>query len=327
MDGGGFLCRAITTLKSAWSGDNTMVRHRPSICLGSIALTFLLTLMSVAQTQPQATGTTSSPNPPAATDDAWHFDITPYLWFASANGTVGALGRDASVNASFGDIFSKLNIGLMGVFEARKKRLILNTDFMWLKLSDDSALPINEFGVQSIKAKATQFLLTPKAGYQIVDREKIKVAGTLGIRYWHLSNDLTLQPQIANGISDSANWVDVVAGARIQVPLSPKALVTVLGDAGGGGANSDYQVAGLLGYKFKKKFVLQGGWRYLSVNYRPQWERLHLRHGNERSHHWRDDQPEVIRCIPLVWVAATKVDGDWLEAPLEPDFRGREIVQ
>ncbi len=245
------------------------IRHRASICLGSIALTFLLTLMSVAQDPPQTTATTSSSNPPATADDGWHFGITPYLWFATANGTVGALGRDASVNASFGDIISKFNIGLMGVFEARKKRLILNTDFMWLKLSDDTALPVNEIGVQSIKAKATQVILTPKVAYRVVDQPKVKVDGTLGIRYWHLSNDLTLEPQIANGISDSANWVDVVAGARIQVPLSSKALVTVLGDAGAGGANSDYQVAGLFGYRFKEKFVLQGGWRYLNVNYRP----------------------------------------------------------
>ena len=244
------------------------IRHRACVSLGSIALTFLLTLSSVAQEPSQAPGTTPS-NSSAANDDGWHIGVTPYLWFASANGTVGALGRDASVNASFSDIFSKFNIGLMGVFEARKKRLILNTDFMWLKLSDDSALPINEIGIQSIKTKATQVILTPKVAYRVIDQQKVKVDGTLGIRYWHLSNDLTFQPQIANGITDSANWVDVVAGARIQVPLSPKALVTVLGDAGAGGANSDYQVAGLLGYKCKKRFVLQGGWRYLSVNYRP----------------------------------------------------------
>jgi hypothetical protein len=244
------------------------IHHRASVSLGSIALTFLLTLFSAAQNPPQATGTPPSKSS-AASDDGWHLGVTPYLWFASANGTVGALGRDASVNASFGDIFSKFNIGLMGVFEARKKRLILNTDFMWLKLSDDSALPINEIGIQSIKTKATQVILTPKVAYRVMDQQKVKVDGTLGIRYWHLSNDLTFQPQIANGISDSANWVDVVAGARIQVPLSPKALVTVLGDAGAGGANSDYQVAGLFGYKFKEKFVFQGGWRYLSVNYRP----------------------------------------------------------
>ena len=198
------------------------IRHRAFVSLGSIALTFLLTLASAAQNPHQGTGTAPPANSSAANDDGWHFGVTPYLWFASANGTIGALGRDASVNASFGDIFSKFNIGLMGVFEARKKRLILNTDFMWLKLSDDSALPINEIGVQSIKAKATQVILTPKVAYRVVDQKKVKLDGTFGIRYWHLSNELTLEPQIANGISDSANWVDVVAGARIQVPLSPK---------------------------------------------------------------------------------------------------------
>ena len=242
---------------------------RRFIPAGVLTLTFLLAQASAAQQDPQATGTASSSSGTAANDDGWHFVVTPYLWFASANGTMGALGRDASVNASFGDIFSKFNIGLMGTFEARKKRLILNTDFMWLKISDDTALPVNEIGVQSIKAKATQVVLTPKGAFRVIDQQKIRVDGTLGIRYWHLSNNLTLQPQIANGFSASADWVDVVAGARIQVPLSPKALVTVLGDAGAGGANFDYQVAGLLGYRFKKRFVLQGGWRYLSVNYRP----------------------------------------------------------
>lgn len=236
--------------------------------VGILTLTSFLTQWSAAQQDPQATGTASSSTGTAANDDGWHVGVTPYLWFASANGTIGALGRDASVNASFGDIFSKFNIGLMGVFEARKKRLILNTDFMWLKISDDTALPVNEIGIQSIKAKATQVLLTPKVAYRVIDR-KIKVDGTLGIRYWHLSNNLTLQPQIANGFSASANWVDVVAGARIQMPLSPKLLATVLGDAGAGGANSDYQVAGLLGYRFKEKLVGQVGWRYLAVNYRP----------------------------------------------------------
>jgi len=35
-----------------------------------------------------------------------------------------------------------------------------------------------------------------------------------------------------------------------------------------GGADSDYQVAGLFGYKLGKKCVLQAGWRYLPVDYR-----------------------------------------------------------
>ena len=203
-----------------------------------------------------------------ADDTSWHLGITPYLWFAGAHGTTGYLGRDASFHASFGDIFSKLNIGLMGAAEARKGRFVFPGDFMWIKLSDDTALPENELGVTSIKVKMTQSILTPKAGYRIVDQEKLKIDGTTGIRYWHLGETLSFQPSSLNN-SQSANWVDVVAGAKLQMPLSPKAGITILGDAGAGGATVDYQIAGLLGYKIKPKIILLLGYRYLDVNYRP----------------------------------------------------------
>ncbi len=70
----------------------------------------------------------------------------------------------------------------------------------------------------------------------LVDQEKMKVDGTLGIRYWHLGENFSFQPSNLNN-SQSANWVDAVAGARFLMPLSPKAMVMVLGDAGAGGAN------------------------------------------------------------------------------------------
>src|SRR5664279_1439337 len=138
-----------------------------------------------------------------------------------------------------------------------------------MKLSDDKGLAFDQ-GPTSVKIKATETLLTPKVAYRIVNGEKIKVDGNFGIRYWHLGEDLSFQPPgILRNVSQSVNWVDVIAGARIEAALSPKVLVTVLGDAGGGGANSDYQVAGFLGYRLKPNVTLQGGWRYLDVNYRP----------------------------------------------------------
>jgi hypothetical protein len=42
----------------------------------------------------------------------------------------------------------------------------------------------------------------------------------------------------------------------------------IAGDAGGGGANSDYHLVGTLGYQIKPKIDLRVGWRYLAVNYR-----------------------------------------------------------
>ena len=186
------------------------------------------------------------------------------------HGTVGANGHDVSVHAGFGDIFSYLNIGLMGAAEARYKKFGAPVDFLWMKLSDDEGLPF-ERGPSSIKAKVNQTMLAPKVAYRLIDGEMVKVDGNFGIRYFHLGTTLNFvgtgpQPSFYQ----SANWVDYTGGARIAATLSPKILVTVLGDVGAGGADLDYQVAGALGYKLKPSIILQTGWRYLDVNYRPK---------------------------------------------------------
>jgi hypothetical protein len=116
----------------------------------------------------------------------------------------------------------------------------------------------------------TEPLITQKIGYRFVDAKKVKVDALFGFRYWHLENTFTLQPtQIANGFSQSANWVDGLGGARIELGLTPKLSAAILGDAGGGSARLDYQVAGLLGYRLSRKVVLLAGYRYLNVDYRP----------------------------------------------------------
>jgi len=218
---------------------------------------------------------TNTPEPKeTSTDDGLHVAITPYLWFAGLHGTSGALGHDASVHASFGDIFNYLNIGAMGVVEVRYNRVILPLDFIWMKLSDNKALPVNDVA-QSVKAKMTETILTPKIGYRVADGKRVKVDALFGVRYWHLSTSLTLQPVLPEGgFSQSANWVDAVAGGRIIAALTPKAFVTIAGDAGGGDARSDYQVGGFLGYQVSRKCILEVGYRYMSVNYRPNAKAL-----------------------------------------------------
>jgi hypothetical protein len=156
----------------------------------------------------------------------------------------------------------------MGTVETRKEHWVVPVDIMWVALSDDKGLPENEAGIESISFRSGQFILTPKVGYQIVDTPKLKVDSLVGLRYWHLGERLHFNPVLFNGVSTSQNWVDGVTGARIEMVLSPKASITVLGDAGGGGAAPDYQVAGLLSVKVKKNLVLAAGWRYLDVHYR-----------------------------------------------------------
>jgi hypothetical protein len=228
----------------------------------------IFTLSTNAQTQKPSTPT---PQPDDQSSDVGlHADISPYIWFAGMHGTVGALGHDTSVHASFGDIFNYLNMGLMGAAEIRYNRVVMPVDFLWMKLSDDKGLPITD-EVDSVKTKITETMLAPKIGYRVISKGRVKVDALAGFRYWHLSTELKLLSQgvqVGNTFSRSANWVDGLGGARIQLLLTPKVVATIFGDAGGGGANLDYQVGGALGFKVSRRWVLLAGFRYLSVDYR-----------------------------------------------------------
>jgi hypothetical protein len=235
------------------------------------------TTLAAAATDPPPdlnaqTQTTTSPTPAqsdsAGDDNNWHMTATPYLWFPGISGTSGAFGHNLSIHASPGDLLSNFQIGLAGAGEIRKGRLLIPIDFMWMKLQGDKSTDFDP-GVSYAVVHLTQTMLTPGIGYRIVDHEKLKVDARIGARYWHLGQNVTFYPSGAlSGFSPSANWVDAIAGANIQMALSPKVLVTIVGDAGGGGANLDYQAVGFLGFKVSQKVILQMGWRYLDVNYR-----------------------------------------------------------
>jgi len=139
-----------------------------------------------------AANTSSGPESPAPSDEGWHLGLTPYLWFAGVHGTSGLLGHEASIHADVSDVLSNFNIGFMGGSELRYNHLLFPVDFMWIKLTDNKALPINE-SASSLKVVYKQAIFTPRIGYRIVDRQKIKVEWQMGIRYWHLNSSISLQ--------------------------------------------------------------------------------------------------------------------------------------
>lgn len=262
----------------------------------AVTLTLLLCLPVMAQgpgdltaAEPAATADASASPAPAATPaatadpvpnptpqfgtsgaagDGWHGAITIYGWFAGVHGTVGALGHEAGIHIPFSDLFHYLKGTIPIGVEAGKGRFVMPIDFLWMKLGDDKGLPLTDLTQTSVNIHLTQSILTPKAGYRLVDGEHIKIDALAGIRYWYVGQNLTLEPS-GIGNSRSANWVDGLGGARIIFPLAEKASIVISGDAGGGGANSDYQVLGLLNYKFTEHLGLGLGWRYLDVDYRP----------------------------------------------------------
>jgi hypothetical protein len=225
--------------------------------------------LSIATEPPSAVpGKTSAP---ANQDTGWHFDLSPYLWFAGAHGTVGTLGRDIGIHATPGDLLSHFDIGLMGAGEVRRNRLLLDGDLVWVRVSDSRALPFPGLAAISADARLGQFIWTNKLGYRLIDSHKMKADANLGVRFWHLGQKLNFNPSpLGLNFKGSQNWADIIIGGRVQVPLGDKLNVDLLGDVGGWNAtaNLDYEFATLLDYKLSSRWTLLAGYRYLFVDYR-----------------------------------------------------------
>ena len=55
----------------------------------------------------------------SSADSGWDFAVKAYMWGADIGGSTG---NGADIDVSFSDIFSGLNAGFMGTFEARKDK-------------------------------------------------------------------------------------------------------------------------------------------------------------------------------------------------------------
>jgi hypothetical protein len=233
---------------------------------------------SVTAEQPTSGDPAGSPPPQAAKsapDDGWHFAVSPYLWFPGVHGTaIGPNGNGLGFSASPGDLLSHFQIGLMGGATASYKRIVTSLDIFWIRLEDDKAIPLPPAisdGAIGAKIHATQFFLAPKIGYRVIDMKGIKIDALTGFRFWHFGESLSFNPSVLGiNFTGSQNFVDPLVGGRIQLALSPKIVVNILGDVGGWntGSKLEYQFAGVLGYRIKPALTLEAGYRYLNLDYR-----------------------------------------------------------
>jgi len=71
----------------------------------------------------------------SSADSGWDFAVAAYMWGADIGGSTGS---GADIDVSFSDLFSGLNAGFMGTFEARKDKWLVLTDLVYLDVSADS---------------------------------------------------------------------------------------------------------------------------------------------------------------------------------------------
>ena len=123
----------------------------------------------------------STPSQPSS--EGWKVQTTPYLWGTSIDGQVGVRGRTADVDASFGNILDHLHFAFMNLLDANwNGKLVVLTDLVYTDLRGFRATPGPLFS--SVKPNQKIFMLTPEAGYRVLDTDKASVDVGGGIRYW-----------------------------------------------------------------------------------------------------------------------------------------------
>jgi len=199
----------------------------------------------------------------------WHFLAEPYIMFPYMSGEIGLRRLPAvNVDASPGDIFSKLQFGTMLYMEANTDKWAITSDLLYMSLSQDiTPTTIIESG----KADAKQWALEFAGLYRMASHLEIGFGGRLN----NVQSDLNINRKEIGGVSTplsagiSKTWVDPYIVLRVKGDIKDKWLYLFRADAGGAVLGSSFsgQIQGYLGYQFSKLFHMKAGYRLLYMDY------------------------------------------------------------
>ncbi|MGE0281877.1 MAG: hypothetical protein AB7P20_14860 [Rhizobiaceae bacterium] len=214
----------------------------------------------IAATAPEST-------PPV--EEGWTYSITPYFWAAGLSGQTSQFNLPVvDIDADFGDIFDNLDFATMLIGEARNGPYSLFGDLMYTKLSSGAATPLG-IAATSVDVDTSSFAGLAGAGYSVLDGPAGRLDVVGAVRVWSVDTEISFNGAFLDGQtrSDSATWVDGLAGVRGTYVFTPSLYAVGWGLVGAGGADIDWDVMAGIGYNINETFSATLGYRALGVDY------------------------------------------------------------
>jgi hypothetical protein len=199
----------------------------------------------------------------------WHLLTDVYLMFPYMDGETG-IGNliTVPVDASPGDIFSKLKIAGMIYVEAKTDKWAIASDFIYMNLNQE-VTPGTILHSGTVAAK--QLAWEPAGFYRICSFLEAGLGGRLNNIQTAIDVLRNVIPAGTEPVSGSLSktWFDPIIILRLTTAIKDKWLFQVRGDIGGFGVGSDFawQLQGYTGYRFSKLFQLTAGYRIISMDY------------------------------------------------------------
>ncbi|WP_429132476.1 hypothetical protein [Ensifer sp. 4252] len=204
-----------------------------------------------------------------ASSEGWTFAASPYFWGAGISGDIGQFGLPAvHLAPDFGDMLKDLDVGFMGIGEARYDRFSVFGDVIYTKVSSQAATPLG-IAAGQVDTRSETFAGLVGAGYAVFQDGRSNIDVVAGARVWHASTEISSSGGLLGGVSgrDSATWVDAMAGFRGRYFLTDHFYLSAWGLVGAGQADLDWDLAAGVGYEFSDRISTIAGYRALGVDY------------------------------------------------------------
>ncbi len=204
--------------------------------------------------------------------------ITPYLWYAGFDGTVGAADGavpGGSVDADFSKLWNNLQLrGAMLNLSWRRARYTVFGDWTYAKVSSDTPTRVPNL-YSTVNAEVRGNIAYAVGGYDVLARDDAHLDLYAGARYYDLDITMGLQGAALGDrtLGGGARWTDAVIGARGIRHFGGAWEAQLQGDIGTGGSEFSWQLIGTLGYEYSWGSLV-GGWRYLESNYKDETFKL-----------------------------------------------------
>jgi len=203
-------------------------------------------------------------------DEDWHFVVVPYFWFAGIDGTVTVRGRvEVPVEKSFSDVISDFDIGLLGHFEGRKRRLGFAVDITYLNLGAPVAADAPVLGALGISADVRVLVTEGLGFYRVMNgggpENPSHLDLLVGARYFGTS--ARLRNDVLETGKQDLQWVDAVVGLRFRARLGSRVSLLGRGDVAGFGSEFTWNLESDLAIHLSERWAVGAGWRHFDIDY------------------------------------------------------------
>ena len=221
----------------------------------------------------------------------WTWQITPYVWAAGMKGDLSPFKHapTMSVKKTFSDVMSDFSVGGFINAWGRYDRFVFSGDMMYISTrSKEARGAVSAFQLPSLavtiptgssthaKVKNKQFMATVQGGYRVLSTPDFTLDAMAGIRFWHISTDVSVTAghpaigKVSASQHENFSWVDPLLGVRAFVPLTDSLSLQVQADIGGFGVGSKttWSTLGTVNYVFSDSLSASAGYKVLDVDYK-----------------------------------------------------------